>query len=262
MQYARRKTMKILLANDDGIFAPGLAALYKELVQLGDVTVVAPADARSGAGHSITFRTPLPTKQVDVNGLFTGYRVTGSPADCVKLAIKNLVEGPIDLVVSGMNDGANVGINVYYSGTVAAAMEGAFLGIPAIAVSLSRELPETAGNLDSGAKYCVEMIKRVLPVKPGDVININVPLLSKGKPKGVRVVPQSSTGFEEHYVEQTGKNGGKEYQLVGDRHRFDGTPTDLTSVEDGYITVTALSPDMTNYPRTLELDRIDWQWPF
>ena len=105
--------MHILLTNDDGIFAPGLAAIYKQLVHLGDVTVVAPTDSQSGASHSITFFEPLGCSEVDIKDLFTGYGVHGSPADCVKLAAMQLCDKPIDLVVAGINNGANVGINVY-----------------------------------------------------------------------------------------------------------------------------------------------------
>ena len=102
--------MKILLTNDDGIFAPGLAALYKELIKIGEVIVVAPSDSRSGASHSITFLEPLVCNKVEINGLFTGYSVQGSPADCVKLAVMQLHKDPIDLLVAGINNGANAGI--------------------------------------------------------------------------------------------------------------------------------------------------------
>jgi 5'-nucleotidase len=131
--------MNILLTNDDGIFAPGLAAIYKELIDIGSVTVIAPSDSRSGASHSITFSGPLVCNKVDINGQFIGFSVDGSPADCVKLAVMQLHPEPIDLLVAGINNGANAGINVYYSGTVAAAMEGAFLKIPAVAMSLYRQ---------------------------------------------------------------------------------------------------------------------------
>src|SRR4030043_2391241 len=102
--------MQILLTNDDGIFAPGLAAIYKELVKIGDVTVVAPADSRSGVSHTVTFKEPLVCNKVDINGQFTGLRVQGSPADCVKLACLQLCKEPIDLLVGGINNGANAGI--------------------------------------------------------------------------------------------------------------------------------------------------------
>jgi len=250
--------MKILLANDDGIFAPGLAAIYKQLVTIGDVTVVAPDTSRSGAGHSITYRHPLVATKVDINGLFTGYSVQGSPADCVKLACMQLHDGPIDLLVAGINNGANVGINVYYSGTIGAAMEGAFLGIPSVAMSLAVEAPGVSGDFDKAAACCLDTLKKLMPVRNGCVININIPRLSKGPPKGVRVVPQSSTGFNESYVEKKDDNGRIVFQLIGDHHVVDGSPTDTTSLEDGYITITALTPDMTDHKRTRELEKIDF----
>ena len=189
--------MNILLTNDDGIFAPGLAAIYKELAKLGNVFVVAPAGSRSGTSHSVTFNRPFVCNKVDINGLFAGYSVDGSPADCVKMAALELYKEPFDLLVAGINSGANAGINIYYSGTVAAAMEGAFLKIPAVAMSLSFE---EQMDFEKAAKYCIRILKKLMPVKAGDMININIPPLSKGEPKGVRTVPQSTEGFHEHYV--------------------------------------------------------------
>ncbi len=247
--------MRILLTNDDGIFAPGLAAIYKELVKIGDVMVVAPAVSHSGASHSVTFHQPLVCDKVDINGQFTGFSVQGSPADCVKLAVMQLHKDPIDLLVAGINNGANAGINVYYSGTVAAAMEGAFLKIPAVAMSLARE---EQMDFEKAAHYCAKILKKLMPVKSGDVININIPLLSKGKPKGIRVVPQSSKGFEEYYIPQKNEQGQTVFQLTGNLHRVDGTPTDTTSLEDGFITITALASDMTNHDKTRELRQIKW----
>jgi len=242
--------MQILLTNDDGIFAPGLAALYKELVKIGDVLVVAPAVSHSGASHSVTFHQPLVCNKVDINGQFTGFSVQGSPADCVKLAVMQLHKDPIDLLVAGINNGANAGINVYYSGTVAAAMEGAFLKIPAVAMSLSHE-----ENMDfeRAAGYCAKVLKRLMPLESGSVINVNIPQLSKGEPKGVRVVPQSSKGFEEYYIQQKNEQGQTVFQLAGNSHRIDGAPTDTTSLEDGFITITALASDMTNHSKTGEI---------
>src|SRR5665213_1653480 len=128
--------MLILLTNDDGIRHPGLVAMYRELIALGEVFVVAPETVQSATGHGITLATPLLTDRVTVDDTFTGTAVDGRPADCVKLAVAQLLPRPPDLVISGINSGANVGINVIYSGTVAAAIEAAFLGLPAIAVSL------------------------------------------------------------------------------------------------------------------------------
>jgi 5'-nucleotidase len=247
--------MNILLTNDDGIFAPGLAAIYKELVKIGRVTVVAPADGQSGASHSITFTEPLVCNKVEIKDQFTGFSVQGSPADCVKLAAMELHEGPIDLLVAGINNGANAGINVYYSGTVAAAMEGAFLKIPAVAMSLA---VERQMDFEQAAKYCVQTLQKLMPVEKGSVININIPELSKGPLKGVRVVPQSSKGFNEYYIRQQNDQGQTVYQLAGDPHVADEIPTDTTSLVEGFITVTALVPDMTDHHKTSELKKIEW----
>lgn len=244
--------MQILLTNDDGIFAPGLAAIYKELVELGDVTVVAPAFSQSGASHSVTFAQPLVCNKVDINGRFTGFSVQGSPADCVKLAVMQLCDKPLELVVAGINNGANAGINVYYSGTVAAAMEGAFLKIPAVAMSLAAE---EQMDFESAAKYCTRILKKLMPLKSDGVINVNIPQLSKGRPKGVRVVPQSSKGFEEYYIPKKDEQGQTVFQLAGGPHRADENATDTTSLVEGFITITALTPDMTNHERTHRLQQ-------
>ena len=247
--------MKILLTNDDGIFAPGLAAIYKELVRIGEVTVVAPSDSRSGASHSITYLEPLVCNKVDINGLFTGYSVRGSPADCVKLAVMQLHTEPIDLLVAGINNGANAGINVYYSGTVAAAMEGAFLKIPSVAMSVAAE---RTMDFDAAAGYCAQILKKLMPVERGAVINVNIPLLSRGEPKGIRVVPQSSKGFDEYYILQENEQGQTVFQLAGEHHPADGVHADSTSLLEGYITITALNPDMTDHKRTQELMNKKW----
>jgi len=247
--------MHILLTNDDGIFAPGLAAIYKKLVRLGEVSVVAPGEGKSGASHSITLE-PLMCDKVDLTGKFSGYSVSGSPADCVKLGIMELTAEPIDLVVSGMNHGANVGVNVYYSGTVAAAMEAAFFSIPSVALSVAYE-EDT--DFDAAAEYGLGVIEKLLPVGPGSVININVPMLSKGKPKGVKVVGQSISGYHEHYVSRPNERGQIVYQLGGGDHRDEKTArTDTTALIDGFITVTALHFDMTDHEGNRTLEEISW----
>jgi 5'-nucleotidase len=247
--------MRILLTNDDGIFAPGLAAIHKELAKMGDVTVVAPMDSRSGASHSITFSEPLVCNKVDINGLFAGYSVQGSPADCVKLASMQLLDEPIDLLVAGINNGANVGINVYYSGTVAAAMEAALLNIPSVAMSLARE---EHMDFERAARHCIEILKKLMPLEARNVININIPWLSKGEPKGVKAVPQSTGGFNEYYVPQKNEQSQTVFQLTGGSHRPEDASTDTMSLVQGFITVTALAHDMTNHERTRDLRQIEW----
>ena len=245
--------MNILLTNDDGIFAPGLSAIYRELVKIGDVTVVAPAVSKSGASHSVTFNRPVVCNKVSVNGLFSGHSIEGSPADCVKLAVMQLCEHTIDLLVAGINNGANAGINVYYSGTVAAAMEGVLLGIPSVAMSLAAE-----EQMDYGmaANYCMQILKHLMPVKPGAVMNINIPLLSQGKPKGIKVVAQSNRAFDEYYEPKTDEKGQTVYQLAGGTHPLDGTPTDTVALMEGYVSVTVLAPDLTDYKKTEHIGKM------
>src|SRR5438270_2447762 len=168
--------MRILLTNDDGIYAPGLRALRKELQKLGNVTVVAPATEQSATGHSITLLVPLMVQEVrDEDGSFLGWAVEGKPADCVKLALQELLPDPPDLVVSGLNAGSNAGINVLYSGTVAAAIEGAFFRRTAIAVSQAYGKPK-AIDFAAGAAVARQVIEQVLQTKPepGTLFNVNI----------------------------------------------------------------------------------------
>lgn len=251
--------MRILLTNDDGIFAPGLAALYRKLVGLGDVTVVAPMECWSGASHSITFAEPLACTKVTIDGLFTGFGVRGSPADCVKLAAMQLIDEPFDLVVAGINCGANVGINVYYSGTVAAAMEAAFVRIPSVAISVASE-KET--DFNQAAEHGVAVLRKLLPLHVGDVMNVNIPRLSSGRPRGVRVVPQATSGFHEYYVPHGNAGDEMTYLLAGGAHREEKEPTDTTTLAEGYITVTPLRPDMTDHRKIVTLQtRLNHEGP-
>jgi len=248
--------MHILLTNDDGISAPGLFAIYKHLTKIAQVSVVAPSEAKSGASHSISL-DPLTCDKINIPGKFTAFSVHGSPADCVKLAVNNLLEKPIDLVVSGINHGANVGIHLYYSGTVAAAMEAAFYGIPALAVSAAFE-----ENLDiaAAAEYGFDTIEKLLPMKPADVININIPRLSLGIPKGTKIVPHSVNGYHESYTTKKDEHGQTFYQFTGGDYKdINSASTDAAFLIDGYITVTALHFDLTDYSKNLDLDRIDFK---
>ncbi|HOT73663.1 MAG TPA: 5'/3'-nucleotidase SurE [Anaerohalosphaeraceae bacterium] len=239
--------MHILLTNDDGIFAPGLAAMYSRLCRLGKVTVVAPADVQSGAGHSISLRE-IRCDPVEIVGKFSGFCVEGSPADCVKLAMNELIDEnePVDLLISGINCGANVGINIFYSGTVAGAIEGAFYGLPAVAVSAAADEPM---NYEAAADYALEVLTRILPLSAGQVVNLNIPRLSEGRPKGVLVVPQSTHGFEESYHIDEDANGQGVYRLKGGPHRdphAEEPATDTQALAAGFITLTGLRLDLTD----------------
>src|SRR5687767_13573947 len=196
--------MLILLTNDDGIYAPGLLAMYRELVKLGDVEVVAPETVQSATGHGITVSTPLLTSKVTVENGFTGTAVDGRPADCVKVAIAKILPRQPDLVVSGLNSGANVGINVIYSGTVAAAIEAAFLGLPSIATSLylRRDVPLDYARAAVQSRQTIEMILQAgLP--PGRIATINLPALAPGGvPTGVKIVRQCIRAWADTYEER------------------------------------------------------------
>ncbi len=242
--------MRILISNDDGILAPGLAALVHAVADLGDIDVVAPDSPQSAAGHAITLRHPLTVRRIKVDGPrgFCGISVDGRPADCVRLAVRNLVPAVPDLVLSGINAGSNVGINVFYSGTVAAAAEGAMFGLPAVAFSAA-----VAGDVDFDAiaRHCRLVLDGLLKagIAAGDVINVNIPPLEGGNPKGVQVVRQSKAEIEDLYVCETDPDGRECYRL-GAQYAFGPSDrdTDVVSLGEGYITVTPLHIDRTDYP--------------
>src|SRR5437763_6064046 len=174
--------MRILLTNDDGIYAPGLRALRTELQKLGNVVVVAPATEQSAVGHSITLLTPLLVQEVlDDQERFLGWAVEGRPADCVKLALQELLPEPPDLIVSGLNAGSNAGINVLYSGTVAAAIEGAFFRHTSIAVSLEYTKPKPL-DFPRAADLARRVVEQIVARRPaqGSLFNVNIPSLEKG----------------------------------------------------------------------------------
>lgn len=251
--------MQILLTNDDGVFAPGLRALRKELRRLGEVTVVAPALEQSGVGHSITLLEPMVVKSVDdEDGQPIGYSVEGSPADSVKLAVCELLPRPPDLIISGINAGSNAGINVLYSGTVAAAIEGAFFKITSIAVSL-----ELAEHFDypHAAKSAVKVIERIVAngPAPGSLFNVNLPAHARGEPKGVRVVPMGVGRHGEGFERRNDPRGRTYYWMTyNPPYHLDGPETDVTSLCEGYITVTPLHFDLTRHDQIAPLAKWDW----
>jgi 5'-nucleotidase len=242
--------MLLLLTNDDGIAAPGLAALYAELIELGEVEVVAPATVQSATGHGITLSTPLLTNRMNIADLFTGIAVEGRPADCVKLAVSQLLPRAPDLVVSGLNSGANVGINVIYSGTVAAAIEAAFLGLPSIAVSLHLR-HETPPDFKRSAKLARQTIERILEggLQPGQVASINIPCLPPHQaPAGIKIVRQCTRPWTDTY-ERRQDPRGREYFWNNSVFSLGATDddTDVAALRDGYITVTPLQFDLTDH---------------
>ncbi len=250
--------MRILLTNDDGITAPGLLAMHRALQSLGEVTVVAPETGQSAMGHGLTLGEPLVTREAHLNGQAIGHSVRGRPADCVKVAMLEFFDGRPDLVVSGINEGPNVGVNVFYSGTVAAAIEAAFYGVPAVAVSLDHRGDP---DFDQAAALTVPIIAaaRQRGWSPGAILNINVPALEKGTPRGVRLVRQSNSMMWEKFERADDPFGQRLYWLTGGFDTVDEAETDLAALAEHYLTVTPLLVNLTSQA---DLDILGtWQWP-
>ena len=251
--------MLTLLTNDDGIFAPGLAALERALKRISEVSVVAPATEQSGVGHAITFLTPLTAKQIFDGDRCRGFAVDGSPADAVKLGISQFLPRRPDLVVSGVNSGLNAGINVLYSGTVGAAVEGAFFGITSIAVSL--EFDEHA-NFDRAASMAVEVIEQLLARNPpaGSLYNINIPTVAlQGQPE-VRVVPMSTARYGEAFERRIDPRGRPYFWATNDPPPPPSpTESDVTALAAGAVTLTPLDYDLTHRSHLAALAASHWR---
>ena len=219
----------------------------------GQVTVVAPAAEQSGVGHSITLLTPLVVQEVFDDGVRLGWLVEGSPADCVKLACLELLDRAPDLLISGVNHGANVGINVLYSGTVAAAVEGAFFGLRSIAVSVEfSDHPD----FDRAAELGMQMIRQILDhdPRPGSLYNVNLPDPNLGPPRGVRVVPQGVVRYQEGFERRSDPRGRTYFWSKIDYipHPHEGV-TDILALADRYVTVTPLRFDLTDRAGVAEM---------
>jgi 5'-nucleotidase len=238
--------MRILLTNDDGIHAPGLFALYRAIEPDHELHVVAPESEMSAVGHAITITSPIRVQRIRKNGSFFGYAVAGTPADCVKIAVQELLDQPPDLILSGINLGANVGVNILYSGTVSAATEGAFLGIRAAAISL-----DTLKDPDFGfaARFSKEIIRFIMNcgLRNGTALNINIPALPPDKITGVRFTRQGTERFEEHFERRNDPRGNVYYWLTGETPVGNGnSDTDSIALREDKITITPIHYDLTS----------------
>ncbi len=251
--------MRILLTNDDGILAPGIEALHRALAELGDIAVVAPETSQSAVGHAISVLTPMAAHRVRVRNSFEGWSVDGRPADCVKLAMLELLDKPPDYVVSGINAGVNTGINILYSGTVAGAAEGSFFGVPSMAVSL--ELSEHL-DFERAGRIAHDIFERFVRARPpaGMCLNVNIPSLDSGWPRGVRVCPQGVAPMKDKYHKQVDPLGRPIYWLDGTMPSADRYPnTDLAAIMERYVAVTPLKFEVTDREM---LPRVaGWDWP-
>ncbi|GAA6740486.1 5'/3'-nucleotidase SurE [Thermus oshimai] len=236
--------MRILVTNDDGIFSPGIKALGLAMAALGEVYVVAPDVEQSAVGHGITVRRPLRFKHTQSAGFgeIPAYRVDGTPADCVVLGVHLL--GRPDLLVSGINIGVNLGLDLTHSGTVAAAMEGTSLGIPSIAFSLDTSGEEL--DFTEAARWAVRIARLVAEegLPKGVLLNVNFP---PGKPKGVMVTRLSTHRYEDTVVERLDPEGRPYYWIAGTPVGEEEEGTDLFAVRRGYISLTPVSLDFTAY---------------
>lgn len=240
--------MRLLLTNDDGINAKGIHELIKELNTIAEIYVVAPDRERSGTGHSITVFDPIKAVETKIPGTKKGWIVGGTPVDCVKLAIARLIDGKIDLVISGINHGSNLGTDVLYSGTVSAAAEGVIMGCPSISVSLNSFSSEA--DFSFSAQFTRRVITAVLPegIEKTTLLNINVPALPQDDIKGVRITKLGLRNYDNLFEERRDPRGNAYYWLGGgvlqeEQHQ----DSDVYAVEQGNISITPIHLDLTDY---------------
>jgi len=239
--------MNILLTNDDGIHAQGLWALYKIFSPQHSVTVVAPDRERSAVGHGISLHQPLRKTKLQINNGFQGYAISGTPADCIKMGLMEILDQKPDLVLSGINLGANVGINVNYSGTVAAAREAALYKVPAIAVSIEGD---SLMNYDEAALFTAKLAENVfqkgLPL--GTILNVNIPDIPMDKVTGIRISRQSTDLYVE-YLDKRVDPRNRAYYWHGHvpQTSLNNPDVDAVALSENFISITPMKCDMTDY---------------
>lgn len=234
--------MRILVSNDDGVHAEGIRALSEALAACGEVIVVAPDRNRSGASHSLTLEVPLRVTRIAETGY---HAVKGTPTDCVHLAVNELVRPEPDMVVAGINHGANLGDDVIYSGTVAAATEGRHLGFPSLAISLVGKT-----HFATAAHYAALLVKGMMvhPLPTDQILNVNVPDLPLDQIKGIRVTRLGNRHRAESVICTEDPRGQPIYWIGPPGSQQDaGEGTDFAAIEQGYVSITPLTIDMTAY---------------
>ena len=245
--------MKILLTNDDGILAEGLIALYEELRDDFELSVVAPETEMSAVGHAITLSNPLRVRKFRRNGIFLGYGVSGTPADCVKIAVQEILQQRPDIIISGINLGSNVGINILYSGTASAATEGAFLGLPSIAISLNTKNNPNFGFAARFSKKIIEFVNKN-GLRKGTALNVNIPALPERRIKGVSFTAQDLVLQRDKYERRKDPRGNIYYWLAKETPIEESMPnTDLVALKENWITITPITFDLTDFK---ELERL------
>lgn len=240
--------MRILVTNDDGVWAPGLRALVVQLAPAHEVVVVAPDRERSGVGHGITVHHPLRVMRVDLGEGVEGFAVSGTPADCVKIAFDALLDRPPEMVISGVNAGVNVGTDYLYSGTVAAAIEGCLYGVPAMAVSLDGRDAEGFAFAAHAAEAIARRMKE-LRLPPDTLLNVNVPGGGAGAVKGVRATRLGRRRYRNVFDRRSDPRGREYYWLAGDPVdlEMDDVTTDAAALRAGYISITPIRVEGTDF---------------
>ncbi len=239
--------MKILVTNDDGIDSAGINALAKSLSEIAEVIVVAPHKEQSAVGHGITMQIPLRVIEYYKNGSLFGYAVDGTPADCVKMGIRNIMKRPPDLVFSGINHGSNTAINIIYSGTVSAAREAAIMDVPAVAISVTSHVVRDFTYATKVAKMIAEKLyKKDLP--KGTMLNVNVPDVPEDEIKGILITKQGKSKWDDIYEKRTDPFGRDYYWLTGHLVEADkGLDIDQVAVTNKYVSITPIHFDLTDY---------------
>ncbi len=241
--------MNILVTNDDGYFAKGIAALVAVAKEFGNVTVVAPDKPQSGMGHAITINAPLMVDTVDVFGSdVVAFKTSGTPVDCVKLAVDKLLSSPPDLVLSGFNHGSNASINILYSGTMSAAVEGSIEGVASIGFSLLDYSEEA--DFDGSQSIARRVIQYIIdhPLPKQRLLNVNIPKLPADEIKGVKICRQANAKWEEDYKERFDPRGKKYYWMTGHFENLDtSNDTDIWALEHGYASVVPVMFDLTDH---------------
>ncbi len=234
--------MRILITNDDGIMSEGIATLAREISKIAEVHVVAPDVERSATGHAITIRNPLWAKEVKFGNEFFGYAVNGTPADCVKLGVQAILKDKkVDLVLSGINKGANLGTDLMYSGTVSGALEGALMEVPSIAIS---SCSNSNPNFSSAAKVVIELIEKLdLNEFPKfSALNVNVPAVTYDELKGYKLTRQSKRRFQDFFEARKDPFGNTYYWMLGEIIEDDpGEDADYYAVRSNYVSVTPIT---------------------
>jgi len=249
----------ILITNDDGITAPGIRALAEVMSEIGEVILVAPDSPQSGMGHAITINKPLRLDKVDVAGGFVAYQSSGTPVDCVKLAVNKILHRKPDLLVSGINHGSNSSINVIYSGTMSAAMEGGIEAIPSIGFSLCNTALDA--SFEAAKIYIRTIVMNVLQhgLTPGTLLNVNIPDLPAAKIKGIKICRQANAKWVEEFDERLDPNKRKYYWLTGKFENFDnGQDTDEWALANGYVSVVPVQFDLTAHHAIPHLNNFNW----